>query len=770
MPTGDVVRCGVSTPERSLTLPLLMARILLGASVLAALVGVLAFRQSHAPTVSHDSAREADRAGAIGSFLDRTPDDPEGALYRDSVALAYGLSSGEQSLLTRHGFVVTERIHPPSFGDGMLDIYVKDLPVFVSTDAVLHALHMSYDGILASTEVSVLAPLMDNALGALHGQVRPLATEYRQVDEMRQPVRDLDVYLTVARTLLGDPATPPGRESPAVAPVFSDNVETVQTLLGAIEAGGATDMPLFSEGCRQIDFSQFTPRGHYTEYESLSRYFQAMIWLGRTEIYLSAPQTDRCGPSPADVRRQAILAQLVTEAATRSGAREPLDRAEEMLSLFVGAPDNVTLDGLATLADQAGLGRASDLLDSATWARYQAAVEGADWARQRIRSQILDNSRGEEANRAQPAVAFLLVGQRFALDSFVLSRVVYDALEHDGQPVRRMLPSGLDVLYALGNDAAGQLLRPEFDRYPYASTLDDLRRLVDGTDEDEWQGSLYNGWLSAIRTLAPPPEADRADLPGFMQTGAWWQQKMNTQLASWAQLRHDNLLYAKPSYSASVGCSFPHSYVEPEPDLFRAVSQFARVAEAGFAPYVTDSEWDATTRTHAYFGRLASITDTLAVIAQKELDGVRTDDGERAFLSQMVFEAAEGCAMTLNGWLTDLYYGGATQAKETDLVVADIHPAPTDEAGNPVGWVFHAGTGPLDLAVVTAEVPGVGMVAFTGPVMSYRERLTTGFERLTDEAWGTPESLAASTRPLWTRAYLADASGQPYPAGPTLDD
>lgn len=752
-----------------------MARLLVGVSLLTALVGFGVFRQSHPASAhdasAHDGGREVRGAMAAGRFLDRTPENPEGALYRDSVALAYGLSPGEQSLLSRHGFVVTERVHPPSFGDGMLDIYVKDLPVFVSTDAVLHAVHMSYDGILASTETAVLAPLMHDALDALHQQVRPLAVEYRyRTEGMRQPVRDLDVYLTVARTLLGDPVTPPGRTGATVAPVFSENAETVRALLGAIDAAQATEMPLFSQGCRQIDFSQFTPRGHYTESESLQRYFQAMIWLGRTEIYLSAPHTDTCAPTPADVRRQSVLALLVAEAAQTGGARQPLDQAEQMLALFAGAPDNVTLDGLATLADEAGVTRASDLLDDATWTRYQSAVAGADWARQRIRSQMLTNRQGTEANRAQPAVAFLLVGQRFALDSFVLSRVVYDALEHDGQPVRRMLPSALDVLYALGNDAAGQLLRPEFERYPYASTLDDLRRLIDETDDEVWQGSLYNGWLGAIRTLAPPSEADRQSLPGFMQTGAWWQQKMNTQLASWAQLRHDNLLYAKPSYTVSVGCSFPYSYVEPEPDLFRAVARFARRAQAGFAPYATDSQWDSTTRTHAYFGRLATLTDTLATIAQKEIDGVRPDPGEQAFLGQMVFEAAEGCAMTLNGWLTDLYYGGATQARKTDLVVADVHTAPTDATGSPVGWVLHAGTGPLDLAVVTAEVPGVGMVAFTGPVMSYRERLTTGFERLTDQAWATPESLAASARPSWTRRYLADASGQPYPAGPVLVD
>ena len=732
-----------------------MSRRIVGSVFLAALAGAAIVGASRSAPVAHASGQAS--AGPIGTFLDRTPESNDRALYRDSVALAYGLSDGEQSLLSRHGFVVTERIHPPSFGDGMLDIYVKDLPVYVSTDLVLHALHMSYDGILASTELSVLAPLLHDALDTMHGQVRPLAAAYRGAD-MAQPVRDLDVYLTVARTLLGEPATPPGRDGPAVRPVFPDNAATVRALLDAVEDRQARSMALFSETCRRIDFSQFTPRGHYADSEPLSRYFQAMMWLGRTEIYLSAPQTDQCSPSPADVRRQAVLAQLIAEAS--GDAREPLDQAEAMLALFAGAPDNVTLDGLATLAAEAGVTRASDLHDDAVWARYQRAVAGADWGRQRIRSQLLDNRIGGVA-RTQPAVAFLLVGQRFAFDSFVLSEVVYDALEHDGAPVRRMLPSTLDVLYAFGNDAAGRLLQPEFARYPYAATLDSLRQTVDGAAPTVWEESFYHAWLGAIRTLNPPSEAARGSLPGFMQTGAWWQQKMNTQLASWAQLRHDNLLYAKPSYSASVGCSFPYSYVEPEPDLFQAVSRFARRAEAGFAPFVSDSEWDATTRTRTYFGRLATLTDTLATLAQKQLDGTPPDAGEQAFLGQMVFEAAEGCAMTLNGWLTDLYYGGADQARETDLVVADIHTAPTDEAGNPVGWVLHAGTGPLDLAVVTAEVPGVGMVAFTGPVMSYRERLTTGFQRLTDETWAT--SLGASRRPPFAHRYLADSAGRPYP-------
>jgi hypothetical protein len=34
-------------------------------------------------------------------------------------------------------------------------------------------------------------------------------------------------------------------------------------------------------------------------------------------------------------------------------------------------------------------------------------------------------------------------------------------------------------------------------------------------------------------------------------------KRLNTQLASWAQLRHDNLLYVDPVYDFSCGCSYP---------------------------------------------------------------------------------------------------------------------------------------------------------------------------------------------------------------------
>jgi hypothetical protein len=61
-----------------------------------------------------------------------------------------------------------------------------------------------------------------------------------------------------------------------------------------------------------------------------------------------------------------------------------------------------------------------------------------------------------------------------------------------------------------------------------------------------------------------------------MQTAAWADKMLQTQLASWAQLRHDTILYSKESYTGNVLCEYPAGYVEPYPEFYAAVAQYAR--------------------------------------------------------------------------------------------------------------------------------------------------------------------------------------------------
>lgn len=691
-----------------------------------------------------------------GIFERRAPGSFAAALHSADIQTAYALTDTELSLIDKHGFVVSERLTNDAFGYAMHDVYAKHLPVFISTDAILHALHKSYNDILQETEEIILFGKLDALLAGMRSAIPTLETQYTGVDGVQTPLRDLDVYINVAQRLL---------KGEMVAPVFPENEPTIAQIMGYVAAQeGFVEEPMFSEKCRAYDYSQFTPRGHYTKSEELTRYFQSMMWLGRTEIYLSMPLTARCKPTEADVQRQAILALLMAEAVEAGDVADELEAMDVLIQLYVGESDNVTYEHLNILRTITGVNQASELADTTKFRAFQDSLFTQAWSMQRIQSQMLVSGNISAGGRTQPASAFLLFGQRFVIDSYVTGQVVFDKLSSGA---RRMLPNPLDVLFALGNDAAAQFLEPELNGFDYAEDLAALRYIVESYEDEFWDATIYTGWLNAIRALNPPAEEERSDLPAFMQTAAWWQEKMNTQLAGWAQLRHDNLLYAKQSYSGIPLCGFPFSYVEPIPAFYQAASRLGQNAAAGFRQ-INIEQTQFADQVIDYFETFAGVNDTLAVIAQKELDGEPVTEEEADFLRRVIVDVPEGCYIELRGWYTKLFYAGQVSATDRDLVVADIHTASHDENGALAGWVYHVGTGPLNMAVVRAEVPEVGEVAFVGPVLSYYQHVSSNFERLTDEVWETAYAEAPSFRPPFVDLYLADQDGNARPESVTL--
>src|SRR5262249_14153098 len=154
--------------------------------------------------------------------------------------------------------------------------------------------------------------------------------------------------------------------------------------------------------------------------------------------------------------------------------------------------------------------------------------------------------------------SFAFMGQRYVVDSHVFSNVVFDRI-----PLR-MMPDPLDVAFAaLGNNQAGILLEDQLEQYQYAPALASMRLLVE-EESDNWDKNLYNLWLSADRALSPSDELVdpvKAGLSSVFTTEAWGRRLLNAQLASWAEERHDTILYAKQSYSSGVVCQFPDAYV-----------------------------------------------------------------------------------------------------------------------------------------------------------------------------------------------------------------
>jgi hypothetical protein len=559
----------------------------------------------------------------------------------------------------------------------------------------------------------------------------------------------VDLYLTIPRLLLSQPVTP----------LYEENNNEIQILMGMIDRQTMEDYPLFApaEVPRTIDFSQFTPRGHYTQSEELTRYFQAMMWLGRTEFYLIVPNAYPYASMSEDerneiARRQTINAYLINEALQYGDNRRMLGEMDELIVFLVGESDNVNADHLDYLQQRTGFTNASSFLDMEMYESFKNNLQAEPFAGQRILSQILitDPMSPEDI---KPASGFLLLGQRFIIDSFVMGNVVYDKVVNPN----RMLPKSADVLFALGNNDALAVLEEELNFYNYAPNLAALRYLVDMYDQEYWNLSFFNLWLQAIRQLNPLE--DRSPLPPFMQTEPWTHKTMTTQLASWAQLRHDNLLYGKQSYTGGPICSYPQSYVEPVPHFFGAIENLAVLAKVSFDRIEVIEPWIKSWIV-GYFEGLAEISAMLKVIAQKQIDGVDTNEEEKSFLGEMLHES-QMCGPEFDGWYADLFFTGDQGALKQDYIIADVHTSPFDEFGNPVGWVMHVGTGPVNLAVLAAELGDGKTYAFVGPVMSYYEHVSVNFKRLTDEEWVTAFESEGSMRPDFVSSYLSTA-GEPY--------
>ena len=74
------------------------------------------------------------------------------------------LNAAEQALLDRNGFVLSDRHTFPTFLYGYETIYMADLPLYVSADSILHAVHSSYDEILKAIELVALIPELESLL------------------------------------------------------------------------------------------------------------------------------------------------------------------------------------------------------------------------------------------------------------------------------------------------------------------------------------------------------------------------------------------------------------------------------------------------------------------------------------------------------------------------------------------------------------------------------------------------------------------------------
>ncbi len=637
--------------------------------------------------------------------------DPKTAQHLDLIqATPLALDDAELAKLGEQGFAISTRQKFPNMAYGLKSIYAYDLPVYISIDPILDAVHDAYDNILAAIETQVL-------FGDLTTLLEVARSRNKQHTADAQTRQDLDLYFSVALSLLK------GAPVPAAAGANPALIETLVTK--ATDGVGIQPVQLFGVK-RELDFSQFTPRGHYTDTPELSRYFRAMIWLGRTDFRLIETQSN----GGRVFHRRQLNAVLALREAVQGPAADAWKRIDGVVTAFVGPHDYMQLGEVDALLED--LRAISTDIGSLSDAAVAQAILDGGYGAQRILSQVIFKDPSTHHVTLPLDRSFALLGQRYVVDSHVFSDVTYDrVLPTEGRPMR-FLPDPLDAAYAaLGNAAALPILKDGLDRYGYAPHLERARTLVDGFDRGFWDENLYNIWLSSLRAMSQPSAAD--DMPAITRTEPWSRRVLHTQLASWAQLRHDTILYAKQSYSSAPSCEFPDAYVDPYPAAFERLAFFATRGKAIGQLLGAGQSMDLVNRVTAYFSELESVANILRDMAEQQLEGVPFNAAQMAFVNDAVRSSTQGCGgpMTYEGWYARLMFNRSDA--EMIPVIADVH---TDPGGDHPPQVLHVAAGLPRLMVVTVDTC-MGPRAYAGVSYAYHEVVTENLQRLTDEKWAT---------------------------------
>jgi hypothetical protein len=631
-----------------------------------------------------------------------------------------------KQMLTKNGFVVM-----PTQEEQLFYIYEKNeylkVPSFITTDSVLQVYHIFFDYSLRTLEAEqLMGPLTDLTDSMLEKSV----ALYYQLDnpEVKRAALKNIIFFAVAQKALE-------KELPADLPAEAQVIIDKECAL-VEEASEFTESPLLGF---DVNYTQFKPRGHYTRSENFEKYFKAMMWYGYIPMPLLDSETCELIP---DTTAQALLITYCMFSDV--GGVSDVERWEmiyEPTVFYVGSTDDLNLYHFKDLIVSV-YGKNPD---PETFLEPQNIDKLTEEAKKlpnpRIQAKWLTKD-------TPVAKQFRFMGQRYIPDSEILQKL--------SEPIKRPIPRGLDVMGVLGSDRAYDLLINRYqqnkvwDRYEENFTL--LRKQFAGLDGSIWRSNMYYGWLWTLKGLLG---SFGEGYPFFMTNQAWEDKSLSTALGSWAELRHDTILYAKQSGAECGGGEEPpvvKGYVEPNIEVYsklKWLTEYSRVNldQRGILPGIMRDKME----------RFEELLQFLITCSMKELRNEELTNDE--YYQLLIYG---GRLESLTASLAEegsRWFEITSDADKNMAVIADVHGTSSS--------CLEAGVGLASQIYVA--VPIGGEIYLTrGAVFSYYE-----FEsatRLTDEEWQKMiKDGKQPAQPDWTESFISGPKKEiPVPEDPYI--
>jgi len=641
-------------------------------------------------------------------------------LFESEYDSEYNDTSKMRNALMEQGFAVK----PDGYHE-FFDVYEMNrynmFPNFVTVDSLMHTYHLYFSYLLKSIEKESLSEKLKIVSAEM------LARSTAQYESLKgtafedAALRNMALFYVGAK--LQDPLVDSGIDDSSFAEVTDTEYNKIMEA-SAIE-------PCLLTGLNE-DYTQYKPRGYYEGDETLEAYFRAMMWYGRISFAL-------------DSEEMVKSAVLMSCALSQDDA--DYNSLYDVTSFFAGVSDDFTYGEMVQVLD----GAYGKIPDAAEVAGDGAAFGKVVEALKKAQPPKINGIPVME-NEENVIPSFRFMGQRFTIDAAIMQNLIYRAVEENPEGERRYLPDALDTAAALGSEEAYKILDEQGDTKfkNYTDNLAVMQETFNNSDMGLWGSSLYASWLYTLRPLF---EERGEGYPFYMQNDEWNKKKLETFAGSYAELKHDTILYAK-QVAAEMGggddeMPDDRGYVDPEPVIYSRFIDLSNKTSKGLeaAGMLTSAEKDD-------LALLSDMAKRLLDISEKELRNEALSDDDYEFIRGY-------------GGNLEHFWAEVNAADGLDLAHSYQAPCPViaDIATDPNGSVLEVGSGKADTVFVVFPIDGELHVG-SGSVYSFYQFTVPIDERMTDEDfrasldsgyldddWNWVENDNITMQPDWTQSY-----------------
>ncbi|MHA2249333.1 MAG: DUF3160 domain-containing protein, partial [Candidatus Kariarchaeaceae archaeon] len=627
-----------------------------------------------------------------------------------------------RQMLSLQGFAVVESDY-----DQFYDIYKSNqesgYKQFITTDTLLHTFHVLYDYALRYIETNTFYTTLVELSEDMYDWNLSNYQHFQSYN-LKDAFGRLVAFFGVGLKLLGVEVSIP-----------LELHDLVQSEVSKIE--NHSEMTTSEITGNTVDFTQFIVRGHYTRSESLSKFFLTMMYYSQIAFFLQ-PDYSTENYLGIDQTRLALLLSLGIFSYYPLKTIKNWKLIYEPTTFFVGKADDLTaLDYIGLLLDYS----VNILEDNMTTFVNISILEDNSTVSyiieegKKLRSPLILGTVTGDPGWDNTTKGLRFMGQRFIPDSYFIQNLI------DPVVASRAMPSGLDVMAVLNSTRALVHQQDDVEAYPeYLTKILDLQNEIDSWNSTAWTQNLYYLWLY---TLLPLLNGKGEQYPSYMRSTAWADKELNTALGSWAELRHDTILYAKQTYTPlSAGRGF-NGLVEANPELYGRLLSLTRMLQDGLEKRNLISGDTMGEK----LDNLEDILQSLVTMSEKELRGESLSEQEQGMLYGFGYRLASLVHFPTNG--TDQFGLPITEADDTVALIADVHTDPNSQT------VLEVGIGKVyELLVILNDDDGAAYLG-RGGVFSYYEFSQPMTQRLTDESWqALLETVNSPVTPTWTQSFV----------------